>query len=338
VAKWQFTKGLHDLGNGCYAWLQPDGSWGYSNAGLIVDGEETLLVDTLFDLKLTREMLDGMRKAVPQADKIGTLFNTHGNGDHTFGNQLVKGARILATKGTLADMEHRPPEQLYQMMTVNWQALGEAGRFMYEMMGSKFDFSDVVHTPPTDLFEGELKLSVGSKEVRLVELGPAHTRGDALAYVPADRTVFTGDLLFVGGHPILWAGPMQNWIKACDKILSWDVETVVPGHGPITDKSGVRAMKEYLEFTYAEARKRYDAGMTFEQAAHDINWDPFRGWGDSERLLVNIETCFREFANDTSERNIVNLFTLMARWRKAHPPAEHDHHHHDGCDHPSHKH
>jgi cyclase len=320
VAKWQFTKGLHDLGNGCYA------------------GKETLLVDTLFDLKLTREMLDGMRKAVPQADKIGTLFNTHGNGDHTFGNQLVKGARILATKGTLADMDHRPPEQLYQMMTVNWQALGEAGRFMYEMMGSRFDFSDVVHTPPTDLFEGELKLTVGSKEVRLVELGPAHTRGDALAYVPADRTVFTGDLLFVGGHPILWAGPMQNWIKACDKILSWDVETVVPGHGPITDKSGVRAMKEYLEFTYAEARKRYDAGMTFEQAAHDINWDAFRGWSDSERLLVNIETCFREFANDTSERNIVNLFTLMARWRKAHPVAEHDHHHHDGCDHPSHKH
>ena len=155
--------------------------------------------------------------------------------------------------------------------------------------------------------------------------------------MPADRTVFTGDLLFVGGHPIMWAGPMQNWIKACDKILSWDVETVVPGHGPITDKSGVRAMKQYLEFTYAEARKRYDAGMTFEQAAHDINWDAFRDWGDSERLLVNVETCYREFANDTSERNIISLFTLMARWRKAHPPAAHGHDHH-GHDHAGHQH
>jgi glyoxylase-like metal-dependent hydrolase (beta-lactamase superfamily II) len=215
-------------------------------------------------------------------------------------------------------------------MTKNWRALGEAGAFMYEMMGSRFDFSDVVHTPPTDLFAGELKLSVGNKDVHLVELGPAHTRGDALAYVPADRTVFTGDLLFVGGHPILWAGPMANWIKACEKILSWDVETVVPGHGPITDKSGVRAMKDYLEFTYVEARKRYDAGMTFEQAAHDIDWDAFRGWGDSERLLVNIETCYREFANDTSERNIIGLFTLMARWRKDHSHdahAGHDHSH-----------
>jgi cyclase len=112
---------------------------------------------------------------------------------------------------------------------------------------------------------------------------------------------------------------------------------VVPGHGPITDKSGVRAMKQYLEFTYAEARKRYDAGMTFEQAAHDINWEAFRDWGDSERLLVNIETCYREFANDTSERNIINLFTLMARWRKEHPPAAHGHDHH-GHDHAGHQH
>ena len=57
MAKWQYTKGLHDLGNGCFAYLQPDGSWGWSNAGLITDHDQTLLVDTLFDLKLTREML-----------------------------------------------------------------------------------------------------------------------------------------------------------------------------------------------------------------------------------------------------------------------------------------
>ena len=44
MSKWQYTKGLHDLGNGCFAYLQPDGSWGWSNAGLIVDHDQTLLV------------------------------------------------------------------------------------------------------------------------------------------------------------------------------------------------------------------------------------------------------------------------------------------------------
>src|ERR1700676_2136271 len=62
-----YTKGLHDLGDGCYAYLQPDGSWGWSNAGLVVDSGQSLLVDTLFDLKLTREILDAMHGAEPAA-------------------------------------------------------------------------------------------------------------------------------------------------------------------------------------------------------------------------------------------------------------------------------
>ena len=102
MADWKFTKGLHDIGNGSYAYLQPDGGWGWSNAGLITDGDEALLVDTLFDLKLTREMLDAMRDATPQANDIGTLINTHSNGDHTFGNQLVEGAEIIASAACAA--------------------------------------------------------------------------------------------------------------------------------------------------------------------------------------------------------------------------------------------
>src|SRR6202045_5513838 len=78
MTRWPFAKGLHDLGNGCFAYLQPDGSWGWSNAGLLVDSGQSLLVDTLFDLKLTREMLDTMRRAEPAATaKIATLVNTH---------------------------------------------------------------------------------------------------------------------------------------------------------------------------------------------------------------------------------------------------------------------
>ena len=76
-----FSKGLHDLGNGIYAYLQPDGSWGWSNAGLVTDSGEALLVDTLFDLNLTAEMLAEMRRATPAAARIETVVNTHANGD-----------------------------------------------------------------------------------------------------------------------------------------------------------------------------------------------------------------------------------------------------------------
>ena len=104
MSKWQYTKGLHDLGAGCFAYLQPDGSWGFSNAGLIVDRDQTLLVDTLFDLKLTGEMLGEMRAAVPAARSISRLVNTHDNGDHTFGNQLVADAEIIASRACAEEM------------------------------------------------------------------------------------------------------------------------------------------------------------------------------------------------------------------------------------------
>src|SRR5438045_2449987 len=98
--RWPYTKGLHDLGNSVYAYLQPDGSWGWSNAGIITDGDASLLIDTLFDLQLTQEMLDTMRKSIPAAAHIDMLVNTHANGDHCFGNELVVNAQIIASRGT----------------------------------------------------------------------------------------------------------------------------------------------------------------------------------------------------------------------------------------------
>src|SRR5690606_22446925 len=76
-----FEKGLHEIGDGTYAYLLPNGSWGWSNAGLIVDGEATLLVDTLYTLGLTGEMLTEMRRRVPAAERIDTLVNSHADGD-----------------------------------------------------------------------------------------------------------------------------------------------------------------------------------------------------------------------------------------------------------------
>ena len=80
---------LHEIGDDVWAYVQGDGGWGWSNAGLVVDGDASLLVDTLFDLRLTAEMLESMRRASAAAEHIDTVVNTHANGDHCYGNQLV---------------------------------------------------------------------------------------------------------------------------------------------------------------------------------------------------------------------------------------------------------
>jgi cyclase len=314
LSKWQFTKGLHDLGRGRYAYLQPDGSWGWSNAGLIVDGDANLLVDTLFDVPLTREMLDTMRDAVPAAKAIKTLVNTHANGDHTFGNQLVKGAEMIATKSTADEMLDRPPSVIAETIR-NRNELGEGAQFLYEVMGRHFQFEDIVYTMPNRTFDEKLTLKVGDKRVELLHVGPAHTRGDTLVYVPDDKMVFAGDIMFVGGHPVIWAGPVGNWIKACDLILSWDVDVVVPGHGAITDKSGVRRFKGYLEYLEREARLRYDAGLSYFDAACEISLDPYADWLDPERIVINVAILYREFGAPETPLG-PQLWKDMARFRK----------------------
>jgi cyclase len=321
MAQWQYTKGLHDLGNGCWAYLLPDGSWGWSNAGLVVDGDQTLLVDTLFDLPLTREMLATMRKSVPAAARIKTLVNTHVNGDHTHGNQLVTGAEILGTRTLLEDMENFPAEKMKALFD-NWRALGDGGEFLNKTMGSVFDFNGVVHTPPTRLFDNEITLKVGDKEVRLIDLGPAHTRSDVVAYVPKDRVLFTGDLLFNGGHPAVWAGPVANWIRACDAMLAMDVDTIVPGHGPITDKQAVRDLKEYFLFITKEAKRHFEAGRTVDEAAREILKQPFKDWMDDERMFINVSALYRDFKGGASDKvdlgrdDVLRIWDMMGKFHK----------------------
>jgi glyoxylase-like metal-dependent hydrolase (beta-lactamase superfamily II) len=318
--RWPFAKGLHDLGNGCYGYLQPDGSWGWSNAGLVVDGDESLLVDTLFDLRLTHEMLAAMRDAEPGAtERIGTLVNTHSNGDHCNGNELVAGAEIIASVAAAEEMTHESPATMVQFKAAAPQ-LGELGEFFLHCFGA-FEFEGIERTLPTTTFEGRLTRRVGDKRIELIEVGPAHTRGDVLVHVPDDRTIFTGDILFVEGHPILWAGPVLNWIDACRRIEAMDVETVVPGHGPITDKRGVAAVREYLEYVAAEARARYDAGMDAFEAARDIALDDYSSWTDAERIVVNVATLYREFSGDPKPPEIADLFARMAKLAKDRPPS-----------------
>lgn len=314
--RWEYQKGLHELGNGSYAWLAPDGTWGWSNAGLIVDSGESLLVDTLFDLRMTQEMLDSMRSAEPQAAaSIGTLVNTHANGDHCHGNELVHGAEVIASKASAEEMAEVTPEMLAGMMDMAADGEDDLSGYLRHCFGA-FDFHGIRHTPPTRTFTKNLSLDVGNKKVELIEVGPAHTRGDVLVHVPEDRTVFTGDILFIGGTPIMWAGPVERWIDACRRIEEMDVETVVPGHGPITDAQGAAEVRGYLEWLRAEARDRFDAGMEAVEAAKDIALGPYADWSDAERIAVNVHTMFQDFAAKDTSPSTLELFSSMATLRE----------------------
>lgn len=302
--------GLHPLAHGAYAWLAPDGTWGWSNAGLIVDHEQSLLVDTLYDLELTGEMLARMRDAEPLAERIDTLVNTHANGDHCHGNELITGAEIIASTASALEMNELPPEAMAALVE-GARDMGPLGDYFLHCFG-QFNFQGITHTPPTRTFDGELNLHVGDKPVHLIEVGPAHTRGDILVHSPDDRAVFTGDILFIESTPIMWQGPVANWIKACMLIEDMDVDLIVPGHGPITDKHGVVHVRQYLQYVQKQARDRYDAGMSVIEAAKDIELAEYSAWSDPERIVVNVDCLYREFSGEQASTDLFELFTHMA--------------------------
>jgi len=309
--KGRYTTGLHELGDGCFAYLQPDGGWGWSNAGLVVGDGAALLVDTLFDLRLTQRMLEAMSPVTTTAP-IATLVNTHANGDHCYGNSLVEQAEIIATSKAAHEMTEVPPALLAGLM----KADGDVGELFRSFFGD-FEFDGIDVRLPTRTFDGRLDIEVGGRVVELIEVGPAHTAGDALAYVPDSRTIFTGDILFIGGTPIVWAGPLSNWVAACDLMLGLDVDTVVPGHGPVTDKSGVAEVRDYLAFVDEAASARQAAGIDAWEAARDIAREiganpEFQSWGEAGRIAVNVDTVYRSHDPAHVSANVVEQFRRMA--------------------------
>ncbi|WP_068183620.1 fumarylacetoacetate hydrolase family protein [Mycobacterium sp. UM_CSW] len=311
-AKVPYTRGLHEVADRVWAWTLPDGGYGWSNAGLIAGDGGSLLVDTLFDLALTREMLAAMRTVTSSAPITDALI-THSNGDHTHGNQLLDASvRILAAQGTADEIAHgMAPEMLAMAQTAN---LGPVATPYVRDRFGHFDFSGIKLRNADQTFERELTVEVGGRRIDLLNLGPAHTAADSVVHVPDAGVLFGGDLLFIGCTPIVWAGPTANWIAACDAMIALDAPTVVPGHGPVTDPDGIRAVRGYLAHVADQAEAAYRRGLSWAEAADSIDLGEYATWLDAERVVVNVYQRYRELDPDTPQLEVMALLVMQAEW------------------------
>jgi glyoxylase-like metal-dependent hydrolase (beta-lactamase superfamily II) len=319
----RFEGGLHEVANGTFAWLQPNGDWGESNAAVVAGDGEAALIDTLWTPALTQRMLDAVAAAVP--GPLRTLVNSHSDGDHTWGNQLLAGAEIIATSAADTIIRHEPPSGLQRFRTIGpvlkpLPVVGTLGRYMSWMLGP-YDFSEVRLTPPTRTFDGSLTLDVGGRSVALEEVGPAHTPGDLIVHVPDVLVVIAADVMFVGVHPVMWAGPTSNWIAALDRIVTLEPAVVVPGHGPVAGLAEVRTLRDYLAWLQAAAVTRLAAGASAQAVASELarsvefRESPWGGWSGPERMVITIATIDRHRRGDAQpvgSRERARLFAHVA--------------------------
>jgi glyoxylase-like metal-dependent hydrolase (beta-lactamase superfamily II) len=196
--------------------------------------------------------------------------------------------------------------------------VGGLGRFARLL--ASYEFEGITLTPPTNTFTGSCELEVGDRRVQLIEVGPAHTPGDLFAQVPDERVVFAGDLVFAGVTPIMWVGPVENWIAGLDRIIAAEPRLVVPGHGPVTDLTGVRTVRAYWEFVASAVRERLACGLTPYAAARDLihsrefSEQAFAGWDARERIAINAAMIARSDSGHrgrVSDRERIRLLAQM---------------------------
>lgn len=291
----EFREGMARLSDRVWTYLQPDGGFGLSNAGIVgprdaaAAGAETLLVDTFFDLAHTRRLLDAIAREVRAP--IGRVVNTHFNGDHCWGNQLVREAEIIGHRSVPDDMRKLAPEMLEALRQAPDTV--PAARAMREGM-ARFDFRGIELVPPTTLFEDRLELELDGLAVELVHVGPAHTTGDVIVHVPAEGIVFTGDVLFRLCAPLGWEGTFERWIEALETIAALGADTIVPGHGPVCGPEGALEMRDYLVWVRDRSRESFETGKSLEEACLSIDLGPYGDWLESDRVVSQVARAYRE--------------------------------------------
>jgi glyoxylase-like metal-dependent hydrolase (beta-lactamase superfamily II) len=302
----EYKLGLAPLSSHTFAYLQPDGGFGLSNAGLVAGKSGALLVDTLFDLPLTRRMLDEIARRVPVP--IQKLVNTHHNGDHCWGNQLLHDAEIIGHRRCAEEMPKLPPAVLQALRGTG--GTPPVSRLLAKAM-QRFDFSGIEITPPTTLFDERLSLEVDGVRVELIYVGPAHTAGDVIVHLPDEGIVFAGDIIFRLCAPIGWEGTFARWIEALERIAALGAETIVPGHGPLCGAEGALEMRDYLIYVRDASARHFAAGRTSEEAARQIDLGPYADWGEPERVIFTVERAYRELRGEPYDAPID--FVRMAR-------------------------
>jgi len=323
----EFSGGVQEAGPGTLAWIQPNGDLGESNAGLVVGDGESVLVDTLWDERLTRQMLDALAPAREGAP-ISTVINTHGDGDHWYGNGLLGGAEIVATERAAAQMAEEPPSMLTRMRPLPRLA-GRLAGLPFAPGGDRlrglaafgdaiacYDFDGITPRLPTRRFSGTLELDVGGRRLELIEVGPAHTAGDAIVRVPDAGVVFSGDIVFNGVTPIMWAGPAENWIAALERIGELAPETIVPGHGPLC---GVERLEELVGYwEYLTRHVPEGAGDAIDELTEELvlgaeyRTSPWGTWRGPERTLVNVAMIARERDGEQGPVGIRTRISLLS--------------------------
>jgi len=212
-----------------------------SNVGVLRTERGSAIVDTM----TFRMQGEEIRKRAEDLTgrEVEVILNTHYHVDHTHGNPAFPGGtRVVATK--------RTRELLDRFDAGSWEG-------------------DAAQTLPNETFDGSHEIALGGKTIRALHLGRGHTSGDLVVLFVEDRVLHTGDLFFNGSYPNIdleAGGSVEAWIATLDRVLALDgYDRVIPGHGPVSDREGIRRFQAFLRELWTQVAPQARAGKSLEE-------------------------------------------------------------------------
>ena len=251
-----------------------------SNTTFIITKEGVIVIDTRPTPTEARKVLAEIRKLT--ALPIVYTINTHYHGDHTFGNQVFKNSKtIIAHKNVRNKLIKSGQEHLSLFKTFGLPGIDE-----------------VEITPPNIIYEKEMEIWLGGYRLQLLYHGKGHTDGDTIIYIDQLRTVITGDLVFNKKIPYMADSYIDDWIGSLKYIELLKNETVIPGHGPIGERTTIIAMKHYLmnlkELVLVQLKDNKTLKET-QEIVEPILRKKYKDWKELDWIKGNIERAWLEY-------------------------------------------
>jgi cyclase len=231
-----------------------DISKGYCNNGWIILEDYVLVIDANFPSGAT-EIMPKIRGLTDKPVRFA--FDTHHHGDHLYGNQVWvdNGATPLAHTGVVDEMK-RYETALYGGGPGRWE---ETAKGRADVKASRLK-------APSLLFPREVVFDDGRQRVELLHLGIAHTQGDAVAWLPKERILFSGDMCVNGPHNFVGDGNVEKWITTLDAARKLGARVVCPGHGSRGTESMLTAQQRFFQAIREKVGKQISA----KKAAQEV--------------------------------------------------------------------
>ncbi len=292
---------LVEVANNVYAYIQPDGTWWINNTGFIVANDGVTAIDTCSTERRTKAFLDTVAGVTDAPIRV--VINTHHHGDHTHGNYLTHPATIIG---------HVRCRDL----------VIASGKPDFGNIWDGPEWGDIEIAPPFVTFDDHLTVWTGDVCAELHYIGtPAHTTNDIVAYLPEQKVLYTGDLIFNGGTPFMLMGSVAGSLKAVERLRQFDADVIVPGHGPICDLDALDQHVRYYEFVLATAADARASGVSPLEAGRSVDLGEFTDLLDAERIVGNLHRAMHELDGNEpgSTMNIVAAIGDMIAYNGGQP-------------------